>query len=342
MAVALTQDIRFAVGFKTQADLVTALAAADMWSLTGTAIDLYPEPKNEDNAKDLGHGVYPTQNFPSHIEATGQWNGRMTSEAMAMIALYGLSNGATKTTPATGAKKYVATAPDLLSGLDMQATTMALVNGSVSDKALIGVTCEDWGFTFTSDPGRDNALFTSNWVGTGKFAKPSNISLPSPYAEHSLNAGGLSTLSLVNFDYLSNKRLNSVQFNWKNNMRPGFYPGSGSQNNFQIQGRLRRGTPTISLKSSVQCDSGSSEEDALVGQTVGTGTILVTGALITGSTYHSFKITFHRLLVNAAKRGDSNGISSWDVEYTVQQHATNGVLTVEHIIEQDNVLVAAS
>jgi len=291
-------------------------------------------PINEDNAADKGKGVYATQNFPSYIDAKGGWNGRLTSEAAAILSTFGLG-ATTKTTSGTGFK-YTSVAPDLLvAGLDLPAATAVVKIGAVRDVLLKGICLEEFGFQFQSGPGRDNATFTSNWFGTGGFVRPSAITQPAAYAEHSLNSGGFTTLSLVGFDYLTNKRFSQMNFGWKNNIRDqsGFYPGSGSQSGFQLRGRMRRGVPTVTLTAVVECDSGSSEEDALLSQTIGTGTILVTGA-----TDNSLKITFHRLMVNTALIGNADGIAAYNVTYSVQQHATNGVLTIEATCLQDGIL----
>ncbi len=344
MSVALLQQLRSAVGFKKQTDLTTMLSVGDMWSLRQTNTDLIQaQPINEDDEKDLGKDVYATTTFPSHIKADGPWNGRLTIEAATMLACFGIGKVTTKVPAGTGFK-YTLHQPDLAAdGLDMPSTTWVIQVGDVSDKALIGVCLEDWGLQIKTGSGRDNALFTSQWLGTGAFERPSGITIPTIYDETSLNAGNVTTLSMCGFDYLTNKRFVDVNFGWKNNIRDqsGYFPGSGNQDEYQLRGRMRRGAPSITLKSTVECDSGSSEEDALLDQTEGTGIIEFT-APGADTTYDSiFKITFHRLRVLSTPIKDSDGIASYDVEYKPLKHTSNGVVTIECTLAQDNILTAA-
>jgi len=345
MSVALLQEVIFGISYKKQVDLVTPLTATDMWSLRQTNSELIQSlPINEDDASDYGKGVYATTVFPSHKQAGGPWNGRLSSEAGAMLACFGMGKRTKTATTATGGFKYTCTQPNFVSdGLDMPSATMAVQirtgGAAITDKAIIGACLEEWQIQLTKAPGRDSATFTSQWTGTGQDVKPSGIVIPATYAEHSMNAGALTSLSLVGFDYLANKRFSSCNFGLKNNIRPGFFPGSGAQNGYQIEGRKRRGVPQFTLTARVECDSGSSEEDALLAQTEGTGVITLTGAQIaSGPETHQFKITFQRLRVKTDKIGDDDGIATYDLEYTVLQHVTNGVVTIESICEQDNIL----
>jgi len=340
MALALSQDKFLAIGKKKQAALGTALLAADMLTLSGTQMDLQARPINEDNAEDLGKGVYATTVYPSHIEAPGTWNGRITAESLGLISAFAI--GSVSKAVSGDGFKYTMVAPVLeTDGLDMPVTTIATKTGAVNNKALIGMACEEFGIQLQSGPGRDNAQFTSSWVGTGKFASPSAITFPAAYAEHSLTSGNIYALSLIGFDYLTSGRINQINFGFKNNMRQGYFPGSGSQSSYQLQGRMRRGVPTITLTARAEADSASSEEDALLAGTEGTGVIHLRGAAL-GASYFEWKITFHRLRLKATPLEDADGIAAYACEYTVLKHSANGVFTIEAIFDEDDVLVAAS
>ncbi len=104
---------------------------------------------------------------------------------------------------------------------------------------------------------------------------------------------------------------------------------------------MRRGAPGITLKTTVECDSGSSEEDALLDQTEGTGIIEFTANGADSSYDSILKITFHRLRVLATPIKDSDGIAAYDVEYKPLKHTSNGVVTIEVTLAQDNILTAA-
>lgn len=351
MSVALIQEVRFAIGFKQQTNLATALVAADMVSLRQTNTELIQaQPINEDDSADLGKGIYATTTFPSHWEAAGPWNGYMTAEALAVITGFAVGFLTSKApTTGVGGILYTYHEPDFPGdGLDLPSTTMAVQirtgGDAITDKAIIGVACEEMGINFKLGPGRQNATFTSQWTGTGKNAKPSTITIPTIYDENSLNAGGITSLTFIGFDYLANKRFVNFDFKFKNNIREGSskYPGSGSQGGYQISGRLRRGVPTISLTATVECDSGSSEEDALLAQTEGTGVIHVTGALVgAGPEFFGWKITFHRLSIKAVPISESDGIAAYNITYFVLQHSSNGVFTIEAITSLDDILTAA-
>jgi hypothetical protein len=345
--VALFQDIRMAIGFKKQAALHTPLVAADMWSLRFTSQDVpQATPINEDDADDLGKGVYATEVFPSHLEAAYPVNGRLTSQWAAMLACFG--SGKTVKTAAGSGFKYTCVAPDLSAdGLELPSTTVAVKipegGGNVTDKALIGIICNEFGFQLNSGPGRDNAQFTSSWVGSGKYAQPSAITIPTFYAEKSLNSGGISALTILGQNYLTNNRFISYTFGWQNQVRPGFYPGSGSQGGYQLQGRMRRGKPVISTGIVVEAAVGSAEEAALLAGTEGTAVMTLDGPVIgAGPEVHQLKITHHRIKVKGAPLGNQDGIVTYGVDLSVLQHATNGVVTIEVTTDKDLILTAAS
>lgn len=98
----------------------------------------------------------------------------------------------------------------------------------------------------------------------------------------------------------------------------------------------------ITLRATVEADSGSNEEDLLLAGTEGTGVITCAGAVIgAGTDTHKWQITFHRLRARLTPLGEADGIAAYNIEYTVLEHSTNGVLTIEAITEQDTILTAA-
>lgn len=352
MSTALIQEVRTAIGFKQQSALTVPLAAGDMVSLKQTNTELIQaKPINEDDALDLGKGVYTTQTFPSHFEGGGPWNGRQTSEALGILAGFGMGVLTSKTsTVAAGGFVYVFHEPILATaGLNLPLNTMAVQirtgGASITDKAIVGVACEEWGINYRQGPGRDNATFTSQWLGTGQNVKPSTITIPAAYVEHALNAGGISALTFIGFDYLANKRFVNFDFKWKNQIRDqsSYFPGSGSQGGYQLRGRMRRGAPLLTLTAQVECDSGSSEEDLLLAQTTGTGQITCHGALVagTGPEFHGIDIVFHKISVKATPIADADGIATYQMEYFILQDPSTGVMTVTVTNELDNILTVA-
>src|SRR4030095_10229245 len=100
------------------------------------------------------------------------------------------------------------------------------------------------------------------WVGTGKFVKPSGLTMPAFQNEHSLRAGG-ATITIMGVDYVATHRFVSCAMGYKNNVKldQGFYPGSGIQYNASIRGRMRRGFPTPTLSFVAELDRDSDEFD---------------------------------------------------------------------------------
>ncbi len=347
MSTALIQEVRTAVSFRKQVDLVTPLSASDMWSLRQTNTDLInASVVNEDDAADLGKGVYITRTFPSHIDSGGNWNGFLTSEAAAMLTCYGIG-AATKSVSGTGFK-YAAVAPDFASvPLDLPSASWVVQlqspGGAVSDKLIFGVICEEFSFEFKEGPGRQNAVFTSNWVGTGGFTRPSGISIPTIYAEHLIGSGAMTAFkadftggSGPDFDYLANARIVSGKFTWKNNFRDSSsrYPASGSQSGYQLRGRMRRGSPTISLTMQVEMDSGTSEEDMLIAQTPAVITLTAPSTAVD----NSLEIRCFQAVPRATPIADADGIATYNIDWSIQQHPSNGVLEIDAIVTHDNIL----
>lgn len=346
--IKLFQGIRMAIGFKQQTDLVTPHTAGDMWSLRHTSRDA-PQPtfENESDKEDLGKGIYATQLFKKSVDANFSISGRLTSEWGAQLSAFGLAK--TVKAAAGAGFKYTSTAfdPDT-DGLAMPSTTILAKIGSggtaILDKALIGMCCEEFGIQAKSGAGRDNSTFSSTWVGTGNYVKPSGIVMPTFASEHVLNAGGMTSITVNGVEYLTSKRFASIDLTWKNNLRldSGYHPGSGVKDGFQIRGRMRRGVPDVTLKFVVEAETGSAEEQNLIDQVEGTSVITFAGAVIGGGPEtHLLKFTHHRVVPKMNKVGEADGIASYEGEMEVLQHSVNGVLTIEAVCEQDNILAVA-
>lgn len=346
---ALTQELRLAIGKHKQTALQTALVAADCVSLRQTNRDI-PQPQliSESDKDDVGKDVYASELFKSHSDATFPVNGYLSSEWAAILVAFGLGN--TDEEAADDGFKYTSITPDLITdGLDMPATTIvaAIRQGTdtfVTDKALIGMCLEEFGFQFAGGPGRQNSQFTSQWVGSGKWASPSTITIPTLTTEHLLNSGGMSACLINGVDYFATHRFVSANVSWKNNIRTesAYYPGSGSESGFQIKGRMRRGSPQPSLSMVVECEHGSSEEDNLLNQTIGTASIIIGGAVIGGGpSINKLTITAHKIVPKVTQIGDSDGIASYSVDFELLKHDSNGVITFEVITSITGVLTSA-
>lgn len=317
---ALLQTLRLAIATTKQSALQTP--STNVVSLRQTSKDIpQAEPINESDKDDIGKGVYATQLFPSHMQTRFRIDGHLSSEWAAILSAFGTGKNLPATTPDVGGAD----------GLEMPATTIVAAigqgtNNVITDKALIGMCCEKFGFTFKSGPGRQNAMFTSEWIGCGKIANPSLITIPPLTDEHLLNSGGMTVCSINGIDYLTTHRFVQYDFEWANNIRTNsmFFPGSGNFNNFQIGGRMRRGSPVVSNKIIVEAETGSSEEANLLNQVAGTSHIAIQGA-----TGNSIGILLNKVVPKTTPLGENDGIVTYIVDLEPLQDATLGVLTID-------------
>jgi hypothetical protein len=84
-------------------------------------------------------------------------------------------------------------------------------------------------------------MCSAECVTTGQYTSPSSITLPAVYSPHEFNAGMITSLTFNGINYLTGgnaKQFVSMEASWDNNFRPGFFPGSGTQDGYQIQGRF--------------------------------------------------------------------------------------------------------
>jgi hypothetical protein len=339
--MALMQDTRVAIGFAQQADLATPNTAVELWSLRQTNRSLpYPSLVTENDSEWIGKGVWTTQVFPTNWDTAYTWEARLTSENTAQIVAFALG-------------KVVEVAPlytitPLDNAIDcfenLPATTIVSqldeCTEDVVDLAMVGMCCNEFTINLNSGPGLDNATMTSNWVGTGKFIRPSALTMPAFQTEHSLRAGG-ATITIMGTDYVANHKFVSCAMGFQNNIKldQGFYPGSGIQNNASIRGRMRRGIPVPTLSYVTEIGRDSTEFDDFISQSEGTAVIEVRGQVIgAGPATHGFKVTYHRIMYSAQTIGENDNTVTLAVEATVlQDPLTSKVVTWEVTTEKPGI-----
>lgn len=347
--MALMQQGQTAVGFRRQINLKTPVTEAELWTLRQTNRSL-PQPAltTENDADWMGKGIWTTQVYPTNWDVNIPWEARLTSENFTQCAAFALGRVTESVgVPETSIKYIIVPVgidpADCLH--DMPATTfLALLrncNQDVVNHALLGVCCEEFTLALNSGPGLDNATITSTWVGTGQFIAPSTLAPPPFTLEHSLRAGG-STVTFLGVPYVTNKRFVSCNFGYKNNIKldQGFYPGSGSQNNASIRGRMRRGTPTITLNFVAEFEHDSTELDLFMSQTEGSVVIGVAGGQIgIGPDKHGFTITCPRVLYSSAVIGENDNTLTIAIECQVLQNTTTKeVVTIVSNTEKVGIL----
>ncbi len=343
------RELRGAISFHKQTALQTALVAADMWSLRQTNRSVgQPKFVTENDREDLGRGTpFPTQVFKQSASTEYPWEGRLTSQSAAMLGVFGIGLQ-TKAAAGTGWKYTCKPSVLLTASPDMPAATVvqAVRPGAsdVFDFGMVGMCLEEFTISLQSSPGRDNATFRSQWVGCGKYANPSGIVIPAVVTEHSLNSGSASAITINGVNYITNARFFSFELNYKNNIRldRGYYPGSGSQNGFQLRGRMWRGDPNATLKVRALFENGSTELDDFLAQTEGTGSIIIPGAVIgAGPETHKLEITLHRTVGENINITDQDGLVAIEADIALLEHAANGVLTYEVTTNKDEIGTAA-
>lgn len=342
------EELALGIGFKKQSAIQTPLVAADIWQLSQTSRNVaQPLFNNETNRDDIGKGgAFATVRYPSHIESNWQWDAFMTSENLAMLGVFGIGLDAKS---AAGVGFKYSCKPSEAFDVNVPLTTVvnAVRQGAsdVFDFAMIDMACEEFTLSWNSGTGRQAASMSSQWIGSGKYVSPSTITIPAATSEHALNAGSITAITINGVNYIANSRFVSAQFRYKNNIRTdsGYFPGSGSQDNYQIRGRMERGKPEINLTFRVRIVDGSTELSDLLAGTEGTATITAVGAnFASGTEDHKLNISLPRIVYTAVPISEDNGILTVDVTAEVLKHNSNGVCVFDVWCEQDSIGTAAS
>lgn len=319
-----------AVSRVKQSDLVTASGASDMFRLTKRNQDISEVSYVVDSdAQDIGKDdEFAVNSFKINKDGRFRLEADCTSELAAWAFVFGLGSS-TDSAPAAGSYRH--TAVPQSASIDLMPFTVAEKlpsDGAGFDRAIIGCVIDGFTLSMNSGPGRDNSTISVDCVSTGKTAEPSGITLPSPITLHRINAGSLG-LTIIGVNYVTGGRIVSLEWSWRNNVRldQGFYPGSGSQDGFQLRGRMEHGDRETTLRIVARLESDSAELDKLAAQTEGTVVITGQGDLITGSTYHDISITFHRVTIGSLVISNDQGIATVQFDLTVKKHSSNGVVT---------------
>jgi len=346
---ARTQELAIGVSFNKQAALQTALAAGSLWSLATNQFNpTFPQLQYETDAEDFGKGDEWVANiYPTSLATNWEWPYFLTSENFCQAIAFALGD-VTETAPEAGSAQYVCVPQDpVTDGVTLESAMIVggirqAGAGELLDIALIGMVCDGFTFRLTSGTGRQNSQLTSRWIGCGKYTNNSGITIPAATTEHRLGAGSTATLSINSVDYISNARFVDLEFQYNNNAIVGYYPGSGSQDGFDIAGRMRFGRRTTSLVFTVELESDSDELANLIAGTEGTATITITGDLIAGTTFHQAQIVLHQVRFSAFEMGESDGFVTARVTAEIMKHSSNGVMTLTGICEQAGIMGAAA
>ena len=146
---------------------------------------------------------------------------------------------------------------------------------AVLDEMLVGCAVKGWKLSIKNSPGRASAMV----LGGMRDHRAVHLAQRRHAAgrhrtPHEFNAGMITALTINGINYLSGGSGNS-SFPW---MRPGttisgpgFFPGSGTQDGYQIQGRFEWGDRAFAVQFVVRVQSGSTEYSNLINLTTGHG-----------------------------------------------------------------------
>jgi hypothetical protein len=339
------RETKIAFGFKPQAALETSNTALEMWSLTKTNPALAViTPNTEDDGQDIGKGdEFPTQVFPTSVDVAVPIEKYVSSEFLAWQFCF-VTGKATKVAAGTGWKYTAVPSDPVVNCINLPPFTYAEQirpsPDSVIDRAAIGCVVNDFAIMMESGPGRANCRVTSNWVGTGRTAAPSTLTLPPVTAEHFLNAAS-ATITINGIDYIAQQSFISLEFRWNNNVRlpTGFYPGSGTQNGFAVRGRMEYGNREITLSFVARAAKGSQEYLNLISQAPGSLLITLTGAVIgAGPDTHGMRIVAPKTVMSAVVNGEADGIVTVNCQVKFLKPAAGDIISLEATTTQDAIL----
>ena len=256
-------------GFGKQTAIGTANLVATIWRHTNLNTKPWAKvPVNEDDRAEIGKGhEFPTQLFKSHYNMPAyELSKYASSEFLAWALSFSMGN-----VVVSGSGPYVYTIVPALgatnpTGLELPYFSFVQQirpgGSAVLDEMLVGCAVKGWKLSIKNSPGRASAMCAVECVTTGQYTSPSGITLPAISTPHEFNAGMISALTFNGINYLtggSAKQFVSMEASWENNFRPGFFPGSGAQDGYQIQGRFEWGDRAFAVQFVVRVQAGSTE-----------------------------------------------------------------------------------
>jgi hypothetical protein len=321
------RELLIGLGKAKQTDISTGNVLAGIWRLNKLNAALCnPKLVTENDAQELGKGhEFTTQVFKSNWEVATTLEKYLSSEIAAWAFAFCL--GKVVKSGTAPALTYTCTPlSPTADGTELPYFSMVEQirpgGSAIIDRMHVGMAIKGFKISIGSGPGRANSKITIDVVGSGKLVEPSMITLPAATPEHLLPAGSL-TCSINGVDYVTARNLVSVETGWDNNFRnTGYFPGSGTQDGAQIQGRMEIGDRVPSLTFVARYDAGSTELTKLKALTTGTAVIGLTADANNGMT-----VTWQQVAFEVAEIGETEGIVTVSVTCAPQYHATNGVIS---------------
>lgn len=284
------------------------------------------EPIVEDDENDIGKGhEFPEESWLTSWKVSKRLQVFNTAEAFAIAAAFGLGSGNAGTytpiDPITNVNEIELPWMTILEGVRKGGAAPVL------NRALIGMVMDRFTMTLGKGPGRANSRLDMQMMGTGKIDQASALAMPAKTPTHLLSAASLScTINGVN--YITARTFESFSFEWQNNVRDGYYPGSGFQvpgdpTSGQIQGRMEFGKRKLTTFFVARFQNGSPELTTLTAQTAGTMEIG-----LTGGTGYEATITAHQTRFKTTKLENTDGLVTVRVDISAQYEQTQGLVTI--------------
>lgn len=320
----LSREMKFAWSKGPQADIDTLAAAANLVSLR--LVNTQPVNPNyvgETDAGFMGAGDEFARTFyPSHVLLEYEAEFHLTSQVMALAAVFGLG---VSVKSLTGPWLYTCTPIIPASSGVIELPYLSLVQQLRDiDEGYIGCVVNGFRVVLGKGPGLEQSKIFVNFLGTGNLDDSTGYTLPALTIGNRLSQGG--TQATINgVDYVLGKTLESLTWGWNNDIPTdqGYYVGSGEDaDGFALQGRLEFRNRKPLLEFVVRVEPGSTELAKLKAHTTGTAVITQ------GSGDHTYTATFHQVAFQVVERQDSDGILTVAVTASPESHTSNGVLTV--------------
>lgn len=276
----------------------------------------------EDDAKEIGKGHEFAENtFPTAWKVVKKVQCHLTAESFGIFGSFALGTGAggtyTPIDPLTNLNEIELPWMTVLEGIRKGGASPIL------NRALLACVVDKFKLTLAKGAGRNNAKLEADLIGSGKHDDASSLTMPDKTPVHLLPAASL-TCTINGTDYTAARTFETFDWQWDNNVRDGFFPGSGFQipgdpTSGQVQGRMEYGDRVLTSSFLARFQANSTELAKLNAQTQGT---LAIG--LSGGTGFSGGITSQQVRFKTSKVDNTNGIVTVKTDMSALYDAATG------------------
>lgn len=318
------EEVMLGFGKSAQADIETA-SADHLFLQTLETSPAEIQYQTSDDEGYTGKGTdFPTTTFKESRVVSKTFPFLCSAEVMSWLAAYAFGSFA----ESGAGDPYTYTAIPAVRGTDpCELPAFSLVQkdkraSALLDQELIGNAVAGFTLRVQSGPERANCTVDVDILGTGRDTTPSGVTLPgSPLAVTDLQAGSVA-LSALGVDYVTTKRINSLEFAWSNAAIQRYFPGSGVQDGFNTAGAIElTGGRAASITLDVDFDA-MTDVDKVKNLTE--GTIVLT---LEASANRTMTLTLHRVRFSSYSFGSDQRGMNLRLTGTALFHSSNGYLT---------------